>query len=338
MNRPLNKIAEWQEVTPSVFKQDILPLARPAVLKGVVNHWPSVKAAKKGHKDFHYYLSEHYAGGNMLCARMAAKEQGLFFYNQDMTDFNFKREVMSFDTFFRDLFGNIDRGLGEVVALQSAAMHEYFPTFEKENQLTLFDDDVRPRVWVGNDSTVNAHYDDAENIACVLSGKRRFTLFPPEQLENLYIGPLEFTPAGAPMSLVDFSKPDFNKYPKFKTALDHALVAELEPGDAIYIPSLWWHHVHSYGGLNALANYWQGGSIGSSKKPIPADSILLGILAIRDLPAEQKKAWKGLLDYYVFSDQKDKFDHIPEHIRGILSPLSEQQRAQLKKWLGNQMK
>ena len=34
------------------------------------------------------------------------------------------------------------------------------------------------------------------------------------------------------------------------------MVADLQPGDALYIPSLWWHHVESIGVLNTMVNYW----------------------------------------------------------------------------------
>jgi oxalate decarboxylase/phosphoglucose isomerase-like protein (cupin superfamily) len=55
---------------------------------------------------------------------------------------------------------------------------------------------------------------------------------------------------------VSFRDPDFTRFPRFREALKHAIVAELEPGDALYIPSLWWHHVESIGVLNAMVNYW----------------------------------------------------------------------------------
>ena len=55
------------------------------------------------------------------------------------------------------------------------------------------------------------------------------------------------TIAGQPISMVDLDDPDFERFPKFREALRHALVAELEPGDAIYIPALWWHGVQATG-------------------------------------------------------------------------------------------
>ena len=61
-------------------------------------------------------------------------------------------------------------------------------------------------------------------------------LFPPDQFRNLYLGPIDNTPAGRAVSMVDFHAPDFNAYPRFREALRHALVAELAPGDAIFIP------------------------------------------------------------------------------------------------------
>ena len=70
------------------------------------------------------------------------------------------------------------------------------------------------------------------------------------------MGPIEFTPAGQPISMVDIEDPDFEKYPNFKDAMDEGLTATLYPGDAIFIPSLWWHQVESFGDLNILINYW----------------------------------------------------------------------------------
>ena len=102
---------------------------------------------------------------------------------------------------------------------------------------------VAPRIWIGNRVKVQTHFDLLDNIACVVGGRRRFTLFPPEQVPNLYIGPLDFTPSGTPMSMVPLTNPDFARYPRFAEALPPRSRRELEPGDALYIPYGWWHHV-----------------------------------------------------------------------------------------------
>src|SRR5207253_10395135 len=111
-------------------------------------------------------------------------------------------------------------------------------------------------LWPGYRTRTAAHWYMPQNLACVVAGRRRFTLFPTEQLPNLYVGPLDFTLAGQPISLVDLSAPDLNKYPRFAEALEAAQTAELGPGDALYIPSLWWHAVASLDELGAMINFW----------------------------------------------------------------------------------
>ena len=115
---------------------------------------------------------------------------------------------------------------------------------------------VDPRIWVGNASRIAPHYDMAANVAVVVAGRRRFTLFPPEQIANLYVGPVERTVAGQPTSMVDPDNPDLDRFPRFAEAQRHAQVVELGLGDAIYIPPMWWHHVRAEGALNILVNYW----------------------------------------------------------------------------------
>lgn len=335
---PMTEITSWHNVTPEIFANEILPLHKPAILRGLVNHWPAVRQGQKSVDDLYQYFSAIYVGGDIQFARIPPAEKGRFFYNNKMTDFNFKREVGPLDQFFREVLSNSIDSNADTLALQSAPIADYFPDFEKQNPFQFFSKDVPPRIWIGNNAIVSAHYDDSENIACVVSGKRIFTLFPPEQIDNLYVGPMDFTPAGAQLSLVDFDQPDFDKHPKFQQALENAMVAELQPGDAIYIPILWWHHVKSLGGVNVLVNYWEGGSINGTTKPVPADTILMAMLSIRDLPLEQKKTWKALFDYYIFSDQQQKYDHIPAHVRGILEPLNDQARRGIKNYLKKQLK
>ena len=114
----------------------------------------------------------------------------------------------------------------------------------------------------------------------------------PDQIANLYIGPLDFAPTGAAMSLVSLRSPDFEKFPRFRDALAAAQVADLGPGDAIYIPPLWWHHVESLESFNVLVNYWWHDFAGEGASADSAfDALLHGILSIRKLPPATRCAW-----------------------------------------------
>ena len=184
---------------------------------------------------------------------------------------------------------------------------------------------VRPNhlasIWLGNRTRVAAHFDVPDNLACVVAGHRKFTLFPPDQLENLYIGPVDFTPAGQSISLVDFSDPDLDRFPKFEAAMRNAYLADMQPGDALFIPSMWWHHVESFDNLNVLINYWWRQS--PSFMGTPADVLTHAFLSLRDLPPEQRSAWKGIFEHYIFDADETTAEHIPADKRGVLSPLDD---------------
>src|SRR4030095_14045724 len=130
------------------------------------------------------------------------------------------------------------------------------PGFALNNVLDLMSPATEPKIWISNRVTVQTHFDMSYNVACVVAGRRRFTLIPPDQLENMYVGPLEFTLAGPPISMVRIEAPDLEKYPPFSAALAAAQFAELEPGDALFIPYMWWHHVEARDRFNVLVNYW----------------------------------------------------------------------------------
>ena len=223
----------------------------------------------------------------------------------------------------------------EHLYLGSTPVETVFPGFRADNDIDMGEARPLVSIWMGGRSRISAHFDAPENIACVVAGKRRFTLFPPEQLANLYVGPLDLTPAGQAISLVDFDNPDFERFPRFRDALDAALVAELEPGDALYLPSMWWHHVQGLESLNVLINYWWTPTRRAHGNPLNA--LVHALLSIRGLPTAQREAWRGLFEHYVFSDDAD-LSHIPEHRRGVLgdidADMARQLRAMLRSKLG----
>jgi hypothetical protein len=186
-------------------------------------------------------------------------------------------------------------------------------------------------IWIGNHTIASAHYDQSHNLACCMVGRRRFSLFPPEQIHNLYPGPLDPTPGGQAVSIVDFNEPDFGRFPRFRAAVAAGQIAELEPGDVLFYPALWWHHVEALDSFNAMINYWW--------HPAPAfldsphNTLLHALLSLRDRPEAEKRAWREIFDYYVFGPGPAAGQHLPENARGNLGPMDENKARRLRAFL-----
>lgn len=322
----------WRDVDAAMFRDEIRPLNRPALLKGLVRSWPALHEAMKSPRAVSDYIRSFDQGRPVQTFIGAPSIKGRFFYRDDMRGFNFERRNESFGDSIERILSHMQDP--EPPSLYAGAMStaEGFPGFARENTLALVDSSVVSRIWAGNAVSVSAHYDLSDNIACVVAGRRRFTFFPPSQLPNLYVGPLDFTMAGQPASMVDLAKPDFERYPRFAEALAHAEAADLEPGDAVYIPTLWWHHVESLDPFNILVNYWWNDAAPPGAGS-PFEALIHGILSIGALPPGHREAWRGIFDHYVFQTKGEPAPHLaPEH-RGVLGKMTPQLAAYIKGWL-----
>jgi hypothetical protein len=328
--RPIQEItnATNESLTP-----ELLSSASPVVLRGLIKDWPLVKDAKLSNQAAQDHLRRYYNQNKIRAFMADATHQGRFFYNDDLSGFNFTPTTTTFDKVLDDLAEYETLSEPPGLYMGSTSVDHILPGFRQCNDIPLSVDNPLVSLWVGNQSRIAAHYDVTDNVACVAAGKRRFTLFPPNQLDNLYIGPLDFTPAGQPASLVDFVQPDLVKYPKFAEAVKHAQVAELEAGDAIFIPSMWWHHIEGLSRFNVLVNYWWrqvGTHMGT-----PMDALNHALLSIKDLPQAQRDAWRDIFEHYVFSPQEQ--NHIPKNKRGVLNPIDPQSARKLRALLVNKL-
>ena len=299
---------------------------RPVVWRNLANDWPVIQQARESDADFIATLCSYDAGLPITLYRADASADGRIFYNDDMTGFNFSPEHASFAEFTAQLLN--PKEANDTLYMGSTMLNRWFPAFSQANPLPLASLHPLVSLWVGNQSHVAAHFDFPDNLAIVIAGRRRFTLFPPEQVSNLYIGPLEFTPAGQPISLVDARNPDFTRFPRYQTALEHAITVELEPGDALYIPSMWWHQVESLAPVNGLVNFWWRSTphfLGN-----PFDALRHCLLSIGQLPAHQRLAWQAMFEHFVFNRADDAFAHIPEHNRGAVGEIDETTARRLR--------
>lgn len=291
---------------------------QPVLLRALVDHWPAVAAARRSPADFRDYLAGFDAGRAMEAFAGAPDIKGKYFYDENLTGFNFQRRQMPFREALEAIIAGLDRPGSQSLYVGSVPVVDYLPGFAAENAMPLAP--AAPRIWLGHASDVSAHYDTVDNLACVIAGKRRFTLYAPELLGNLYAGPIDHTMAGQPVSLAAAADDD-TRFPLFPAARDHALVAELEAGDALYIPKLWWHRVQATAPFNGLVNYWWDAFAGGPDAPHTA--MLLAMITIAERPLAERAAWKSLFDHYVFRQNGHPLAHLPEEQHGILGPLKQ---------------
>ena len=325
----------WLSELPSVRVLDCADAAvpdavcqstEPVLLRGLVAGWPAV-AHGRSEEAIIRYLARYATAAPLTIYVGDASIDGNFFYNDDCTAFNFRRTKATLGQVLARLQDPSREDAWTTIYASSTPVDQWLPGFRAENDLRWSVADALVNFWLGNQTCISAHYDFPSNIGCVVAGRRRFTLLPPEQIDNLYVGPVDRAPGGQPISLVDFRSPDFARHPRFKQALRHAKTALLGPGDAIYVPSMWWHHVESLAAFNLFVNYWW--SDPPSYLSAPSHALLHAMLALRDLPAHQKEAWRKLYEHYVFDADESVFAHIPERGRGYLAPFTEQNAKRL---------
>ena len=183
-------------------------------------------------------------------------EEGRFHYAKDGQSFNFIRGQGNVAGILAGLREQENSYRPFAMAAQAMIAERFFPGFALTHPMPLVPPAAEPRLWIGNAAKVATHNDPIENVAVVAAGRRRFTLFPPSAEADLYMGPHHPTPAGARISMVHVTAPDFDRFPRFASALEVAQEAELSPGDAIFIPRDWYHHVEALERFNVLVNYW----------------------------------------------------------------------------------
>ena len=105
--------------------------------------------------------------------------------------------------------------------------------------------------WFGPVNTVSpAHTDPHHNLLCQVVGVKRVRLFSPDQTPRMY--PHEGKMSNT--SQVDVINPDRDKFPLFTDV--EFIEATLSPGDALYIPPGWWHHVVAKTTSFSVSYWW----------------------------------------------------------------------------------
>jgi len=310
---------------------DLMAAGQPAILKGLVRDWPLVRTGSP--VEAAAYLKSFYQGRPVVVFIDQPEHKGRFGYTEDVTQLDFESDRGLLDEYLDIIIALLDEDEAPTFYIGSTDVDTFLPGFRAANDLVLNHPmfEANPPLvgaWIGNRSTALAHYDMSNNIACCLVGRRRFTLFPPDQIHNLYPGPLEPTPGGQVLTMTNINKPDFERFPGLREALEAGEVADLEPGDMLFYPAMWWHEVEAMDGFNVMVNYWWNTS--PQYMDTPQNTLLHALLSLRDRPEHEKQAWRAVFDYYVFGPADRAGAHLPEAARGYLGPMDELKARRLR--------
>ncbi|GAB4014820.1 MAG: hypothetical protein Fur0010_13270 [Bdellovibrio sp.] len=140
---------------------------------------------------------------------------------------------------FAEYLDRIEKGEDLRMFLYNIFSHA--PELKKDISLPKFINGLSKRflfMFVGPKGAITQiHFDiDMSHVFHTpVVGRKRFVLYPPEQSKNLYRHPFTVR------SYVDVDHPDFKKFPKLKLAKGYEVI--VEPGQTLFIPAGYWHHV-----------------------------------------------------------------------------------------------
>ncbi len=321
-------IAVFSGTTPDSFADDIRTANQPVILKGLLSDWPMVQLGGDA-EALGDYLLAHDRGDPYGVYVGPPEIGGHFFYGKDTHSENFRFGPAPLTQVLENLLNQGGADAPQSIFIQSAELHRHMPAIRDTHRIGILPESVEPRIWIGNGTVTRVHYDLNENLICVVAGKRRVLLYPPEQLPNLYPGPFDRTIGGVPVGMVDPENPDLDRYPRFALARDAVRVAELEAGDVLYIPYGWWHQVRSLSPFNVMINYWWDDAPKAAAQAY--DALFHAVLALRDQPASRKGIWQALFDYHIFGEAP--LAHLTPQERGTLGEMTPERIAQIKRVL-----
>ena len=324
-------VTELESITEKVFFEQIVPAQQPVVIRGLVEQWP-LCAWHDNHPSFAQALQVRDSGHRCYTIVAPPQARGRFFYGDRLRGQNFAKTQSNLSDALSHIAAQAGSTEPHAIALQAVAANAAINQFSDDHPTPL-SLPAEPTMWLGTPGLVAAHFDLHDNLACVVHGQRRFHLFPPEQATNLYLGPTLDAPGGVPISLVDVRAPDLVKFPKFAEAQAQGQLVTLHAGDALYIPSPWWHAVESLDEVNLLVNYWWTEGV---EPDIGANqSLMHSMLSIAQLSPHKRRAWRALFDHLVFRLEHDPSSHLPDDLKDIVTTMTDEQRRSVFQYLAS---
>ncbi|KAG8035157.1 hypothetical protein G9C98_001647 [Cotesia typhae] len=235
-------IKKYKSPSMETFYRDIFKCKVPAVLEECISHWKALTAWK----DPNYLIK---IGG----MRTVPIEIG-----SSYTEDDWSQQLVTLSEFIKSHVAKKNDTVGYLAQHQ---LFEQIPELKNDFSIpdycNFVDEDkenteVDINAWFGPKGTVSPlHYDPRDNLLCQVFGHKQIILFRPEDSKYLYTYDTRLLSNTAQVNPLN---PDYNKFPEFKNA--KGFMCYLKPGQALYIPPKWWHHVVSLSPSFSISFWW----------------------------------------------------------------------------------
>ena len=305
----------------------IIESRRPIIFRGYVNDWPIMKYNKSMGAILEYLQCHSKKKNNHAVAIGSNKinnEMGL----TEQMKVNHIYKTWNFNKFKTELINKNSIDTNKLLYLQASSIKSNFPKLYTQLNQKFAHYSINPKIWIGDGQLTPIHSDSEHNFTCCVCGIKRFIIFPPQEIGNLYLSPIDKNPAGTPVSTINTLNYNLSTHPKFELALKKAIMAELYPGDVLFLPAGWYHEVQSEG-FNTMINYWWK-DISAAEFANAKEAFNISMASIKNLPKEYRDYWKIWFDHYVFQINGDPYEHIQQRHQGVYGKSTPYRKKKLK--------
>jgi lysine-specific demethylase 8 len=213
-------------ISPKDFKREYIDANSPLLMRKVTANWP---AMKKWSFDFFASLS---------------LPKRVFLEMNNVLQGGGQYEVMEYGDYIRriadDNGQNTPKGYLSVFKVFTA-----FPELRSDVDFSLlsqFKVKNTAKGWIGPAGTVTGyHVDWGDNVLAQICGRKEVRLVSPQDSKYMY--PSKRFDQGTMSSEMDVDNYDADRFSLFAKATEYRVI--IHPGEMLFIPRGWWHHVRS---------------------------------------------------------------------------------------------
>ena len=214
-------------ISPAEFKRNYIDKNRPLIMRKMTANWPAMRKWS-----FEYFASLQLP--KRLYLEKGNVMQGTPEYDE-----------LDYSAYIRRLIEDDGDASKRQGYLSVFKIFRAFPHLKEDVDFSLFSQFKLKNTaagWIGPAGTVTGyHIDWGDNVFAQICGRKEMRLVSPQDSKYMY--PNNRFDQGTTSSDVDATNYDSQRFPLFERATEYRVI--LQPGDMLFIPRGWWHHVRS---------------------------------------------------------------------------------------------